>query len=452
MRCLHMLVKRLGSNSMNLQLKIKLLLYISICCFMFLCGCGKHQNATTANIQQRDLFQKKTNQINGQLLEDQLFEAIDNQSDLEFIENKLEATVKQLIAQGVNTSAINNATHKAAQEIFNGDQGTMTISPASCMAWTEYGCEKYYNARRNILWLLIDAGNALDDDEWLIHQIVKSGNIEFVELMIKKEIDLTKYEDVLLDAANSGNERVFNLVFSLISDANYQDKAGNSVLMEAVGSHFHIDVPRSEAIVKFLLDHSADVNHKNKNGRSVLECAIQSGNENIVKMLLQNHISLKEEPKTLIHSAVACSNTNIVKLMLDNGFSLEEKDEIEQTPLHWAAGSNAIGWRNNADPKMVQFLLQNGAHVNAQDKYGRTPLISHIDCTCELYISIETIVALLEFGADRFIKCNDGKTAIDRLLEISNGGEYIGKNKLLKAYNILMSPHKESHRIDTTKV
>ncbi|XP_008398616.1 myotrophin [Poecilia reticulata] len=71
-----------------------------------------------------------------------------------------------------------------------------------------------------------------------------------------------------------------------------------------------------------------------------------------------------------------------------------------RNPLHYAADFGHL--------KVVEYLLEKGADVNATDKHGLTPLIcacfeGHCDC----------VKILLEKGADRNIKTNDGLSAFD---------------------------------------
>ncbi|MFA6263784.1 MAG: ankyrin repeat domain-containing protein [Candidatus Babeliales bacterium] len=408
---------------------------------IFLCGCSNQHDTEKPNDFRGNSIQTSTILDQGASLEDQLIDVIKHPNGIGVVET--EAIVKRLLAQGVNVSAIDEATITVAIEFFN--QGTITISPASAMTWTEDEQEENYAARRSILWHLIDAGTYFNDcdDEWLVRQIVKSGNILFVELLVKKGVDLTEYKNILLDAANSGNEAVFKLVFSLIPTVNCQNEDGNSVLMEAAVSHYDYDVPRSEAIIKFLLEHDADVNHRNKYGDSALTFAVECAHENIVRLLLQGGIDLGKEPKTLFHKAVIGKNKKVIKLLLDKGLSVNERDENGETPLHWAAGSRSFKWSQWADPAMIKFLLKNGAEINAQDKYGNTPLISHIlNLFHEEDVCFDTILTLAHFGADVSIKNNSGKTAKDYL---TNDPDKIGRLNVFKSHDILDHPKKNAH-------
>lgn len=64
----------------------------------------------------------------------------------------------------------------------------------------------------------------------------------------------------------------------------------------------------------------------------------------------------------------ASGDLKTVKLLVDSGTDINQADEINgATALHNAA---ALG-----HTEMLQWLLQNGAKINAKDKQGATPLI-----------------------------------------------------------------------------
>lgn len=391
---------------MGFVMSIKIPLFFIV----FLCGCNSQQDSTSCSKPENNPVKNQTISPEKKLLEKKLFKAIKH-DDL--------SAVKELIAQGVNINAYNEKKGRfvvevAGRMLFDGG-GRITNSPSADLEI------KKIVPQETILWHLIECGASLDKCEWLVRTIVRSGNRPFVELLIKKGIDLSKYKGVLLDAAGSGDEGVFKLVLSRDSDINYQDEDGTTALMTAVVRSYDIDNQRNETIVKILLERGADVNHKNKYDRSALAFAMIDSSIAIVKLLLQNKANIYEN-KILMHHAVQAGwdRKEKVELLLAQNFSLEEKNKDGQTPLHWAAGSVAREWRNCADPDMIKLLLENGANVNATDNNGKTPLINHILNTCDFDADtmLKVVPELLKFGADLSIKDKDGKRAEDYLQEL----------------------------------
>ena len=99
-------------------------------------------------------------------------------------------------------------------------------------------------------------------------------------------------------------------------------------------------------VAKLLLDHKADINATNEDGRTPLHYASLSTNVAVLKLLLANHAEMNPKdhsPKTVPY--------------LGNG---------GRTPLHYAAGYRRTD--------VAEILLTAGADVNAQDNRGMTPL------------------------------------------------------------------------------
>lgn len=357
-------------------------------------------------------------------LEDELLSAI-IQGD--------EALVRKLITQGVNVNAYyeniedlgdrcmtkGHAVDAAGEALFYEAErplGTMiTISPAATME----DAMAHNSPAKSILWFLIEHGASLDECENLVRNIVKSGSKAFIELLMRKGVDLKKYDGILLDAAESGNEDAFRLVLSLVPDVNYCNKEGRTALIRAVADCYDGNVPRSEAIVKLLLERGADVNHHDCFGNTALILAAHNANVAIVKLLLQYKANVLAKNDNGVNALMCAAlnrdinngGTEIVKLLLTKGLSLETADKEGKTPLHWAAGSEMRnGWRDAGSVEMVKFLLQNGAKVDALDHEGRSPLINHV----LLYPrEKEMITTLLKAGANPSIKDKSGKTTLD---------------------------------------
>lgn len=180
-----------------------------------------------------------------------------------------------------------------------------------------------------------------------------------------------------------------------------------------------------------------------RSGDTALHLAAQCGNVSVVRILLEEFhwdVNLRGEGlKTSLHIAAASNNRPLARLLLShkadtmlrstNGelaaevaYSLldQELDWIKmvkliesadihircqdgETALHRAARSGSV--------KMVRSLLNSGAHIDAQDKGGRTPL--HSAYTAEVAFE------LLERGANDSLKNGSGLRAID----VSRGSE-----------------------------
>jgi ankyrin repeat protein len=99
-----------------------------------------------------------------------------------------------------------------------------------------------------------------------------------------------------------------------------------------------------------------------------------------------------------IHDAVKNSNYDAVKRICESDPNrVNEADQYDWTPLHHAAGQGAVS--------IVEFLIANGARVNALNNDGSTPLT---------VASGEVIKLLLLAGADSTLKDERGSTVLHR--------------------------------------
>ncbi|RYP49226.1 hypothetical protein DL769_011102 [Monosporascus sp. CRB-8-3] len=150
-----------------------------------------------------------------------------------------------------------------------------------------------------------------------------------------------------------------------------------------------------EAVVQQLLETGADVHAKDKDGRTALSYAAERGHEAVVQLLLKSgQMSLRW--------AVETGDVEVVKLLLDGGADVAVADKDGWTPLIAASSKGHVDVVRlllatsgvNADLKdsesgqtplsraaangckaVVQLLLDTGkVNINSGDNNGRTPL------------------------------------------------------------------------------
>ena len=146
----------------------------------------------------------------------------------------------------------------------------------------------------------------------------------------------------------------------------------------------------NENIVKYLVEHDADVNHKNACGETSLFAAARRGNENIIKYLVEHGADVNEGiyGNTPLFAAVRKSNENIVKYLVDHGADVNHKNACGETSLFAAA--------RTGNENIVKYLTEHGANINERDRWDKTPLHIAIDNKNE-----EIVKYLAECGAKR---------------------------------------------------
>lgn len=110
-------------------------------------------------------------------------------------------------------------------------------------------------------------------------------------------------------------------------------------------------------IVKLLLKHGADPTKKNRDGATPLDL-IREGDEDVADLL--------RGKAALLDAAKKGNLARVQRLVTPENINSRDSQGRNSTLLHLAAGYNNF--------EVAEFLLENGADVNAQDKGGLIPL------------------------------------------------------------------------------
>ncbi|KAA1187232.1 ankyrin repeat domain-containing protein [Paenibacillus sp. B2(2019)] len=102
---------------------------------------------------------------------------------------------------------------------------------------------------------------------------------------------------------------------------------------------------------------------------------------------------------SVLHGAVMTENTKMVEFLLDQGADVNALNDEGITPIHIALY-----------PDVVTCLLNRGAEINKKSSDGSTPLHTQIADGEE---RLDVVGMLLAKGADKSIKDNDGQTPLD---------------------------------------
>ena len=122
-------------------------------------------------------------------------------------------------------------------------------------------------------------------------------------------------------------------------------------------------------IIKYLLDHGANVNLTPVIGVSPLQVAISQKHNLAVKELLQNGADVNvidSSGNNILLLSLAMGDTDIINSLLEKGLSVNDKNSAGITPIHWAVSNN--------EEAMVRFLLAKNANINVPDNTGVYPL------------------------------------------------------------------------------
>ena len=144
--------------------------------------------------------------------------------------------------------------------------------------------------------------------------------------------------------------------------------------------------------VENLIRNGARLNVRDKTveGMTPLHAAIETGNIEIMQMLLAYGAKPNArdfQKRTPLMMLDEDAEPEMVRILLSYGANIRLTDAGRNTVLHHFAAFD--------EPEMMKFLIQYGADPNARNKQGRTPLMFAAEND-----NAEALRALLESGAD----------------------------------------------------
>ena len=173
--------------------------------------------------------------------------------------------------------------------------------------------------------------------------------------------------------------------------------------------------------VQALIAGGANVNEQDRaGGRTALHWAAKGGNKQALEALFAAKAdpNLKDrQGRTPIWGAVE-TFPEIAKFLVENGADINVRDQINSTPLLWAAGFGR--------PETVSYLIERGADVKSVDDNGWTPLIWAAGLG-----QPQTVEILVKAGAD--LAAADRQTGDTPLLRAGRTGKAESMKILLDA-------------------
>ena len=243
-----------------------------------------------------------------------------------------------------------------------------------------------------------------------LHRATETRNIDVAKFLLDDganvDAQTSKLKQTpLLWAAYKDNLKLVQLLIEKGADINYQALRSETALHNAI-------LARNFKIAEWLLGQGADINLYPPYDH-ILCTAVESGNNYIVKKLIEKHVDVNakkvsasvknssDDKSFPLFIAVNKVHSSVITTLLESGANPNLENNNNFSLLH-----GAILMKRNESVDIAKTLILHGADINAQDKWGNTPL----HCAK----SIAKIELLLDWGARTTIKNNRKLLPLDQ--------------------------------------
>ncbi|GJP96667.1 hypothetical protein CBS115989_4338 [Aspergillus niger] len=182
-----------------------------------------------------------------------------------------------------------------------------------------------------------------------------SGHISTVRLLLEHGSDIQDCHieagRLVLYAVNTGQLTMLQLLKEFGADLNIAYNHVEPLHKAACLRQISTD------IVRFLLDHGAEITSSDRRHRRFMEDVMRGGTIDTARLLLERGAVF---PQDGFHSAIACGTPDFIRLLIEYG----HKPDIEW--LKWAIRSRRLD--------LLQLLLEEGVGLYSRDARGSTIL------------------------------------------------------------------------------
>jgi serine/threonine-protein phosphatase 6 regulatory ankyrin repeat subunit A/serine/threonine-protein phosphatase 6 regulatory ankyrin repeat subunit B len=294
-----------------------------------------------------------------------------------------------------------------------------------------------------------ERGGSLEIVNLFFPEIAKP-TLEIVKCLVEHGADINEKDEknktALHYAAERGSLENVKYLVEHGADINAKDEKNKTALHYATESRdsemvsdsiYFLPVTKqlpSLELVKYLVEHGADVNAKDEKNKTALHYATERGSLEFVKCLVEHgaDVNAKDEKnKTALHYATERRDSEmvrysiyfppvtkqlpsleLVKYLVEHGADVNAKDEKNKTALHYATERRDSVYfspvtKQLPSLELVKYLVEHGADVNAKDEKNKTALHYAAERG-----SLENVKYLVEHGADINAKDEKNKTAL----------------------------------------
>jgi ankyrin repeat protein len=219
------------------------------------------------------------------------------------------------------------------------------------------------NGYKDVVELLIAKGAEIDGkgryNATPLHEAAWAGNKEISQILLDKGANANALQGEsrwtpLLSACSRGHAEVAELLIQKGAEVNARDKWGDTPLYYAVWNE-------DFKTTRVLVVNGADLNYIPEGEWPPLYYMLWSNEKDLVELMVE-----KGSRAPAFHLAAFRGDLAKVKSFYANGMDVDARDELNWTPLHWAASGGQM--------EVAEFLIDKGADIKAETKYDSTPL------------------------------------------------------------------------------
>jgi ankyrin repeat protein len=201
-------------------------------------------------------------------------------------------------------------------------------------------------------------------------------------------------ETSLHTTSRRGDVELAQVLLEHGAEIQARDRRGRTPILLASQSR-HVE------LAQVLLEHGAETEARDIDGRTPILIASDKGHVVLVQLLLKHGAETEARDNdgcTLILLASDHGHVELVQLLLKHGAEIEARDNYGRTPLHLAL--------NNRRMELVQLLLKQGADTEARDDEEFNPFERAV-----FNGQVEVARILLEHDADANAQVKQGYTS-----------------------------------------
>lgn len=168
--------------------------------------------------------------------------------------------------------------------------------------------------------------------------------------------------------------------------------------------------------------------------KKILTPAVQQKNTSLLKELVKIAAKKPELQQEILRLAAYSQDVNLIQMYVKSGYSINLPLNKGNTVLHIVISAVSSAECMNKKKDLINYLITQGANVNAQNQDGDTPLHRMV----LLNYPIEFIKLLLDYGANPMIQ-SSYFTLMDYVERRASGlGKKRGQTYFENLYDLLM--------------